>query len=136
MTIDQKTMPDISNKADIEQIVREQYRCLLEDEYTSPVFAHLDLEEHFPKIFTFWSFILDVDAGNNPYRGSAFEPHTKLGLTAEHFTKWLHFLHTAINAKFEGPVAEKWIQKSNELGILFQYKMGLMDDESFLIKRK
>ncbi len=127
---------DISSKSDIEHIVRAQYTCLLEDAFTSPVFAHLNLEEHLPRIFTFWSFVLDIDAGNNPYRGSAFEPHTKLGLTAAHFTKWLDCLHTAIRSRYEGPNAEKWIAKSNELGLMFQYKMGLINDDSFLIGRK
>lgn len=127
---------DVSTREDVSLVVREQYRQLLEDDFTAPVFAHLDLEEHLPRIFTFWCFILDVDAAGNPYRGSAFEPHAKLGLTAEHFTRWLRYLHSAIQERFEGPHAEKWIQKSNELGILFQYKMGLIDDESFLIKRK
>ena len=127
---------DIASKNDIERIVRAQYACLLEDSFTAPVFAHLDLEEHLPRIFTFWSFVLDIDAGNNPYRGSAFEPHTKLGLTATHFTKWLACLHTAIHNDYEGPNAEKWIAKSNELGLMFQYKMGLISDDSFLIGRK
>ena len=129
-------MPDILSKPDVEYIVREQYQKLLEDAFTAPVFSHLNLEEHLPKIFTFWCFILDIDAAGNPYRGSAFEPHTKLGLTAEHFKKWLYYLHTAISEKYEGPNANKWIAKSNELAVMFQYKMGLMDDETFLIGRK
>jgi len=126
-------MPDLTTKSDIEIIVREQYKKLLEDEYTVPVFSHLNLEEHLPRISMFWCFVLDIDAANNPYRGSAFEPHTRLGLTAKHFEIWLNYLHTAINEKYEGPNAEKWINKSNELGIMFQYKMGLIDDESHLI---
>jgi hemoglobin len=127
---------DILLKSDIECIVREQYRQLLEDPFTSPVFSHLDLEAHFPKIFTFWSFVLDIDAGNNPYRGSAFEPHTKLGLTAEHFERWLKYLHTSIAKKYSGDNASKWIAKSNELGLMFQYKLGLIQDDSFLIGKK
>lgn len=127
-------MPDITNKTDIENIVRQQYRKLLEDKFTALVFSHLNFEEHLPRIFTFWCFVLDIDAANNPYHGSAFEPHTKLGLTAKHFKIWLHYLHSAINEKYEGPNAEKWINKSNELGIMFQYKMGLIDDDSHLIK--
>lgn len=127
-------MPDLATKSDIENIVREQYAKLLEDEFTAPVFSHLNLEEHLPRIFMFWCFVLDIDAANNPYRGSAFEPHTKLGLAAKHFELWLHYLHTAIKNKYEGPNAEKWINKSNELGIMFQYKMGLLADESNLIE--
>ncbi|MCC7297396.1 MAG: group III truncated hemoglobin [Bacteroidia bacterium] len=127
---------DISSKNDIEFVVRKQYAALLEDAFTFPVFSHLNLEEHLPKIFTFWSFVLDIDAGNNPYRGNAFEPHTKLGLSATHFEKWLHYLHSAIGEKYSGNNADKWIAKSNELALMFQYKMGLMDDDSFLIKKK
>lgn len=127
---------DISHKADIEYVVREQYRKLLENTFTSPVFSHLNLEEHLPKIFTFWSFVLDIDAGENGYRGNAFEPHTKLGLTAEHFTLWLQYLHETIQEKYEGENATKWMNKSNELGLMFQYKMGLINDESFLIRKK
>jgi hemoglobin len=119
----------------VEWVVREQYRKLLEDAFTAPVFSHLDLEEHLPRIFMFWCFVLDIDAANNPYRGSAFEPHTRLGLTAKHFEIWLHYLHGSIKEKFEGLNAEKWINKSNELGIMFQYKMGLLDDESHVIKK-
>ena len=126
-------MPDITNKSDVEWVVREHYRKLLEDEFTAPVFSHLDLEEHLPRIFMFWCFVLGIDAANNPYKGSAFEPHTKLGLTAKHFEIWLHYLHTAIKAKYEGPNAEIWITKSNELGIMFQYKMGLLGDDSPLL---
>jgi hemoglobin len=129
-------MQDIEIKTDIEFVVRDQYRKLLEDTITAAVFSHLNLEEHLPKIFTFWSFVLDIDAGNNPYRGNAFEPHTKLGLTATHFTLWLKYLHETIRSKYEGPNAEKWIAKSNELGMMFQYKMGLINDESFLIGKK
>jgi hemoglobin len=127
-------MPDITNKSDVEWVVREQYGKLLEDAFTAPVFLHLNLEEHLPRIFMFWCFVLDIDAANNPYKGSAFEPHAKLGLTAKHFELWLQFLHSAINEKYEGPNAEKWINKSNELGTMFQYKMGLLNDESHLIK--
>jgi hemoglobin len=128
-------MGDVISKLDIEWVVREQYRKLLEDSFTAPVFSHLDLEEHLPRIFIFWCFVLDIDAANNSYRGSAFEPHTQLGLTAKHFELWLQYLHSAIKEKYEGPNAEKWINKSNELGIMFQFKLGLLDDESHLIKK-
>jgi hemoglobin len=125
-------LTDIADKLDIERVVREQYRKLLADEFTAPVFAHLNLEAHLPKIFTFWSFVLDIDAGNNPYRGNAFEPHTKLGLTAEHFRRWLNYLHQTIFENFKGPNAEKWVAKSNELGLMFEYKMGLINDGDFI----
>ena len=128
-------MNDINSKTDVELIVRKQYSLLLENHFTAPVFAHLNLEEHLPRIFTFWCFVLGIDASNNSYRGSAFEPHTKLGLTAQHFNLWLQFLHQTIRENFSGANADKWIQKSTELGLMFQYKMGLVDDESFLIKK-
>jgi hemoglobin len=126
-------LTDIQTKDHIVIVVKEQYRNLVVDPRTKAVFSHLNIEEHLPRIYSFWCFVIDVEAETNIYRGSAFEPHKKLGLTADHFQTWLKYLHDAITSRFQGPVADKWIAKSNEFGVLFQYKLGLLDDDSFLI---
>lgn len=127
---------DIQNRTDIEFVVREQYRQLLEDSFTAPGFRHLNLEVHLPKIFVFWCFVLDIEAENNLYSGSAFEPHVKLNLTEEHFKKWLNYLHTTIRRYFQGPNADHWVSKSDQFGIMFMYKLGIHNDDSFLIGKK
>lgn len=121
--------PDLSTKTDIQKIVDLQYAQLLKHEETAHLFAHLDLEHHMPKIYTFWCFLLDINAAENRYTGSAFEPHVKLDLSEKHFELWLHFLHSSINENFEGEKANLWIEKSNQLGLMFQYKLGVKDFE-------
>lgn len=120
-------MRDLSNKEDVKTIVDIQYGNLLKDPETAPVFQHLTIEDHLPTIYKFWCFVLDIEAAENRYTGSAFEPHTKLKLEEKHFEIWLSYLHNAINQHFEGENAQKWIEKSNQLGLMFQYKLGIKD---------
>ena len=121
--------PDIKTRADVEKLVNEQYRLLLEDETTAPVFAHLNLEHHLPKIYKFWCFVLDVEAAKNIYLGSAFEPHVKLGLTHAHFVQWVKYFNQAMDLCFEGTVADKAREKVRQFDIMFQHKLGLLNHE-------
>lgn len=116
---------DVSGRADVQSVVREQYAGLLKHAYTAPKFAHLNLDEHLPKIDDFWCFVLGIDAEEHPYRGSAFEPHVKLHLDAEDFRLWMHFLFTAIDDSFAGPVATDWKKRAEQMGMLFRHKLGL-----------
>lgn len=118
---------EIQTKSDIQKVVDLQYAELLKNDETAHLFSHLNLVEHMPKIYVFWCFILDVESNENRYTGSAFEPHVKLNLTKRHFELWLQYLHKAIQDNYTGEIAQKWIEKSNQLGLMFQYKMGLED---------
>jgi hypothetical protein len=120
-------MRDIESFEDIKSIVDKQYAGLISDETTSRHFKELDFDTHLPRIYNFWTFILEVDPINHPYKGSAFEPHTRLGLTVEDFRIWQHYLKDAILSQFEGPVAVKMLQKAEQLGMMFEYKLGLLD---------
>lgn len=120
-------MRDLSSKDDIKTVVDLQYKNLLQDAETAHIFRHLTLENHLPTIYKFWCFVLDIEAAENRYTGSAFEPHAHLKLEEKHFERWLSYLHDAINQNFEGENARKWVEKSNHLGLMFQYKLGLKD---------
>ncbi len=124
-------MPDkrpITSYLDIQSIVDEHYRQLLDDPFTSPKFQHINLPEHMPRIYNFWSFVLNVDAAEHPYRGSAFEPHARLHLEHRHFETWMKYLFNAIDRHYEGEVAEIWKGKAGQMGILFEYKLGLLKE--------
>jgi hemoglobin len=124
-------MPDkrpIASFLDIQFVVDEHYRQLLDDPYTSPKFQHVNLPEHMPRIYNFWSFILNVDAADHPYRGSAFEPHAPLNLERGHFEAWMKYLFNAIDSHYEGEVAEIWKEKASQMGMLFEYKLGLLKE--------
>jgi hemoglobin len=120
---------DIGSKADVEKLVNEQYRLLLEDEHTGPVFADLDLEHHMPKIYRFWCFILDVEAAKNIYIGSAFEPHVKLDLDHDHFVRWVRYFNIALDTFFEGEVTEKAREKVRQFDIMFEHKLNILPNE-------
>lgn len=117
----------IQSFQDVRQIVDEHYRQLLEDDYTAPLFQHLNLETHLPRIYNFWSFILNIEAAEHPYTGSAFEPHARLPLEHQHFQKWMEFLYHAIDQHHDGEMADLWKEKARQMGMLFEYKLGLMD---------
>jgi hemoglobin len=117
---------DILSYSDISKVVHRQYAQLLADDFTAPKFTHLDLDVHLPLISNFWSFVLNVDAAEHPYRGSAFEPHVKLDLTHRHFEVWMEYLYQAIDENFSGPLANTWKEKARQMGMLFEYKLGLI----------
>jgi hypothetical protein len=87
----------------------------------------LNLSEHLPRIYTFWTFILDIDAINHPYQGSAYGVHSKLGLQNLDFEIWQECLKAAVTTQFSGEKANLMIEKATQLGMMFQYKLGLLD---------
>jgi hemoglobin len=119
---------DVTNRAEVQQVVRQQYARLLKHPHTAGKFAHLNLEEHLPKIDDFWCFVLGIDAAEHSYKGSAFEPHVKLQLDNEDFQLWMQFLFEAIDAGYSGPVADDWKKRAEQMGILFRHKLGLSLD--------
>lgn len=121
--------PDITTFEDVQLIVNKQYEQLIADPRTGRHFKELNFDDHFPRIYNFWSFILGIDAENHSYKGSAFEPHTHLSLTHQDFIDWQKYLKIAVEERFEGAMADLMLQKAEQLGMMFEYKLGLLDDK-------
>ena len=115
---------EISEKEHVEKVVNKQYELLINDPKTRDIFQHLILEKHLPRIYDFWCFVLQINPEQNQYKGSVFEPHTKLNLKAEHFDIWLGHLAVALEP-FQGSKAKEWMKKANQQAILFKYKLGI-----------
>jgi hemoglobin len=101
---------DIEDRADCERLVRAFYGRALVDPIIGWIFvdvAHLDLEEHLPKIASFWETIL---LGQRSYAGGAFRPHAALNaqvpLRAGHFERWLTLWRLTVDELFEGERAD------------------------------
>ena len=102
--------PDIETSADCEHLVRAFYGKAMVDERIGWIFtdvARLDLEEHIPKIASFWATNL---LGVKSYKGGAFGPHARLhekagGLRKEHFERWLVLWCQTVDEFFDGPLA-------------------------------
>ena len=116
-------MADIETRVDLDRLMAHFYAKLLADERTSPKFTHLNLEDHLPRIASFWEGVL-LSEGN--YTGNPFVKHLKLDLEAHHFAIWLDYFDTAIDELFEGPVAETAKARAHVIAQLFQHKLGLL----------
>jgi hemoglobin len=103
--------PDITDRADLEALLRRFYAAAFADPLIGPYFtevAALDLEAHLPHITDFWESAL---LRSGAYRRNAFAPHQGLHrsrpLTAEHFGRWVQLWHAAVDGRHAGPVADR-----------------------------
>src|SRR3954452_5522833 len=101
---------DIETRGDCERLVRAFYGRALEDPVIGWIFvdvAKLDLDAHVPVLASFWETIL---LGGRSYSGGAFRPHavlhTRVGLRAGHFERWLALWRATVDELFCGPRAE------------------------------
>jgi hemoglobin len=115
-------MNDISTRSDVEKMVVTFYDRVKSDDLLAPLFAHLDWPHHLPIMYNFWSSIL---LGDMSYNGSPLRKHLNLGLSREHFERWLKLFTANIDAEFSGPVAEEAKGRARTIAGLFQHKMGL-----------
>ncbi len=121
------TRSDISNREDIETLVRCFYEQAISDPFIGKFFtqvAKLDLEAHLPKIVNFWEQMLFQ---RPVYSGSPMHVHlmmnSKEPMLPEHFTRWLTLWEQTIDQLFSGEKAAmakaraQMVAKSFSLGI-------------------
>lgn len=118
---------DIKNKEDVKLLVDSFYEKVLKDEVIGYLFtevARLNVAEHMPVMYSFWSSIL---LGENSYKGNPMDKHFALNekekLKKEHFERWLKLWHETINELFTGDVANEAKNRANQIGQLMLFKM-------------
>lgn len=111
---------DIQSEEDVAFLVRTFYGRVLKDELLAPHFAHIDFEEHFPRMIAFWSFILLDKAG---YKGNVFDKHVNLQISEEHFDRWIKHFTGVVHDFFEGEKADLAKQRAEVLKYTFLSKM-------------
>src|ERR1700753_3457205 len=124
-------LPDITTREDCERLVRAFYGRALTDPVIGFIFvdvAQLDLEEHVPRIASFWETIL---LGAQSYAGGAFRPHAllnmKVRLRGGHFERWLWLWHTTVDELFSGPRAELAKAHADRVAKAFHARLRMMD---------
>jgi hemoglobin len=120
--------PDICTDEDVDLLVREFYKRLLDDNLLGPVFtyvAKIDLEVHLPVISSFWKSILLNKQG---YNRNTMQVHIDLNKRAPlgeaHFQRWLMRFNDTIDLHYQGPVAEKAKVTATQIGAIMQAKLG------------
>jgi hemoglobin len=122
---------DIQDRADCERLVRAFYGRALTDPVIGFIFvdvARLDLEEHIPRITSFWETIL---LGAQSYGGGAFRPHAalnmKVRLRAGHFERWLWLWRTTVDELFAGDRAELAKVHADRVAKAFHARLQMME---------
>ncbi len=127
-------LPDISNREDCERLVRAFYGRALTDPVIGFIFvdvAHLDLDEHVPKIASFWETIL---LGAQSYAGGAFRPHAVINaqvrLRAGHFERWLWLWRATVDELFAGERAELAKSHAERVARAFHARLQMLDAQA------
>lgn len=114
---------DIQTEHDVRAVVDAFYGGIERDPWLGRFFEEVDMPEHLPKMYAFWS---SVAFQTGTYRGRPFEPHARLeGLTPYHFARWLERLAATVDARFHGPRAEMMKARATQIASIFQLKLGL-----------
>jgi hemoglobin len=118
-------------KENIETMVLNFYRRVLQDEIVGPFFvAKLgdDMtneywKPHLELLVNFWA---SITLGDTSYRGNPFAPHMYLGeLNREVFEQWLKLFFTTLDEVYEPQVADLFKERSTIIAGNFMRNLGL-----------
>lgn len=119
-------MTDITNRIDIDIILRSFYQKLLLDKRIAYIFtdvAKIDLEKHLPIIGDFWEMVL-FQTGN--YQKNVLRIHQDLNqqspITKEHFQIWLYNFNLTIDELYQGDNATIAKQRAQSVATVMQIK--------------
>lgn len=111
--------PDLDNPERIRSFVEAFYAKLLRDEQLAPIFldvANIDLKKHLPLICSYWEKLL---LGESSYQRHTMNihraVHSKRPFTAADFARWLDFFKATVDARFEGPSADRAKQTATHI---------------------
>ena len=111
---------DIQSEEDIKLFSDIFYERLLADEKINHLFLNLNLEEHLPRIYNFWSTLL---LGTMTYKRNMMEAHQHLVLKKEDFPVWLRHFEATLRENFEGEKTDEAISRANTIAMTMRYKL-------------
>jgi hemoglobin len=121
-------LKDITNRADIENVLNAFYKKV----FTDPVIGHfftiivpLDLEKHIPLITDFWESII---FNTQNYRKNVMEIHHNINrqssIKKEHLDRWVEIFSQTIDEFHEGDKARLMKQRARSVATLMEIKFG------------
>ena len=128
---------DISNRADIEQLVNTFYNKVRGDEVIGYLFnevANVNWEHHLPRMYDFWENIIFQTAGfkGNPMAAHV-QLHQKSSLSKEHFDRWQQLFFATVDELFEGEKAEMTKQLATSIATMMQIKVLYPNDPKSIL---
>jgi len=123
---------DISNRADIQQLVDTFYEKVKGDEVIGYLFnevAKVNWEQHLPRMYDFWENII-FQTGS--FKGNPMVAHVQLHqkspLSKEHFARWQQLFLATVDELFEGEKAELTKQRAMSIATMIQIKVFPSND--------
>lgn len=120
-------MKDISDKNDIQFLVDEFYRKVVNDDLIAHFFTivvNFDWSKHIPLMVSFWETVI---LGKASYKGNPMTKHIELDklskIEKKHFERWLELWRETVNEHFKGEHAESAIKKAETIAALIQSKL-------------
>lgn len=122
-----KMKQDISNKDDIEMIVKSFYEKVKSDETIGIFFSEvvpINWETHLPKMCAFWENVLFF---TGEYEGNPIVTHRQINQQYAtepiHFQKWMQLFDKTIDALFAGTNAEKMKAHAKSIASVMMQKL-------------
>lgn len=111
-------LPDLTDRADVQHMVRSFYETAMTDPLLEEIFAHhLDLDEHMPIMTDFWETVL-FRAGK--YHRNALKVHEDIHvvdpLEWRHFERWLEIWKANVDRLYAGEHAERAKLQATRIG--------------------
>lgn len=122
---------DITNRADLDQLIETFYGRVFADELLGPFFAPVALapETHFSLLADFWEMVL---FGKSLYRNNVIQKHTELhhrrSLEPYLFERWLTLFCGTVDELFAGPVAEQAKIRAQSMAMVLQVKIHTLSN--------
>lgn len=123
---------DISTPTDVKFLVDSFYKKVRNDECIGYIFndvAHVDWDDHLPKMYKFWEFAL---LGTATYKGNPMMKHIALNakepLTETHFERWVELWEATIDRFYEGEIAIKAKERGQLMKTVMLVKMNQINN--------
>jgi hemoglobin len=110
---------DILSPADVTKLIKTFYDKLL----VSPIkhhFEKLNLEEHLPRVDSFWNATLFPEYA---YAQNLMEKHMHLPFQKEDFKVWLALFWESVDELYSGPNAETTKNRASSISYIMKKKL-------------
>lgn len=123
---------DISTPTDVKLLVDSFYKKVRNDDCIGYIFndvAHVDWDDHLPRMYKFWEFAL---LGTATYKGNPMMKHMALNakesLTETHFERWIELWEATIDRFYEGEIASKAKERGQLMKTVMLVKMNQINN--------
>lgn len=113
------TKSDILSTTDVTKLIKTFYDKLLLSSIKHH-FIHLNLEEHLPRVDSFWSAVIFPEYS---YSQNLIEKHFHLPFQKGDFEVWLTLFLESVDELFSGPNAETTKNRASGVSYIMQKKL-------------